>query len=90
MIFQTFFYSISSSVQHIEPMVSFIYPKGENSYIFSGSQDHASLVLGIGRMESCPSHLESTLWKCESSAECLILYFSTIQTPILRACLYTD
>ena len=56
-------------------MVSFIYPKGENSYIFSGRWDQAALVLNIGRMESCPSHLESTLWKCESSAECHILDF---------------
>ena len=60
-------------------MVSFIYPKGENSYIFSGRWDQAALVLNIGRMESCPSHLESTLWKCESSAECHILDFSASQ-----------
>lgn len=88
--FKICFYSISSNVQPIKPMVSFIYPKGENSYIFSGRWDQAALVLNIGRMESCPSHLESTLWKCESSAECHILDFSAIQTPILRARLHTD
>lgn len=52
MIFQTFFYSVSSHVQLIKPMVSFIYPKGENSYVFSGRWDQAALVLNIGRMES--------------------------------------
>lgn len=88
--FKLFFYSISSNVQLMKPMVFFIYPRGENSYIFSGRWDQAALVLNIGRIESCSSCLESTLWKCESSAECQILYFSAIQTPILRARLHTD